>query len=456
MKASLTHLPFLAGVLVTLATACLKETGRGGTEGPEYLPVRVEILQEEDGADTKSLLPIGAEAFHKAALFAFDASGKILLDGGVPVTKVTTTKNFSWSLPVETDLDLYILANYGDLDLSSYLSSTTLRESTLEALAFRCPDSEAFAALGQNGHGIPMAGVSKGVRITSAADPIPIQTKKLFARYDFFFDTAAFTAKGYTVHSVYIASGKANTEVPFFSEGFAQSSPSKLAELDYGTPSDLTDLDYANRGHAITLYFLENCQGNKSGAAHWWNVASSGMSGLDLCSYIDLGIRATDPAGTDMTFFYWIYLGDDCTTNFDVRRNSYRTIKLTLKTPDEVPPTQGLAIIADKSVLSNTIPGACSLYFETSLTQDQITVASSKSEVVASLSSFSPSSEHGVTAYPRSGHVTTSTTAAYNSNVNADIALMRIRHAWEELGENPGYRLSFEVQDIIGDASDAL
>jgi hypothetical protein len=42
------------------------------------------------------------------------------------------------------------------------------------------------------------------------------------------------------------------------------------------------------------------------------------------------------------------------------------------------------------------------------------------------------------------------------SNVNADIALMRIRHAWEELGENPGYRLSFEVQDIIGDASDAL
>ena len=146
------------------------------------------------------------------------------------------------------------------------------------------------------------------------------------------------------------------------------------------------------------------------------------MSGLDLCSYIDLGIRATDPAGNDMTFFYWIYLGDDCTTNFDVRRNTYRTIKLTLKTPDEVPPTQGLAIIADKSVLSNTIPGACSLYFETSLTQDQIAVASSKSEVVASLSSFSSSSEHGVTAYPRSGHVTASTTAAYNSNVNADIS----------------------------------
>ena len=42
------------------------------------------------------------------------------------------------------------------------------------------------------------------------------------------------------------------------------------------------------------------------------------------------------------------------------------------------------------------------------------------------------------------------------SRVNADIALMRIRRSWEELEENPGYRLSFEVQDIIGDGVDAL
>ena len=42
------------------------------------------------------------------------------------------------------------------------------------------------------------------------------------------------------------------------------------------------------------------------------------------------------------------------------------------------------------------------------------------------------------------------------SRVNADIALMRIRRAWEELEQNPGYRLSFEVQDIIGDVQDAM
>ena len=42
------------------------------------------------------------------------------------------------------------------------------------------------------------------------------------------------------------------------------------------------------------------------------------------------------------------------------------------------------------------------------------------------------------------------------NSVNAEIALMRIRRAWDEVEENPGYRLSFEVQDIIGDVSDAL
>ena len=37
------------------------------------------------------------------------------------------------------------------------------------------------------------------------------------------------------------------------------------------------------------------------------------------------------------------------------------------------------------------------------------------------------------------------------NRVNADIALMRIRRSWDALQGNPGYRLSFEVQDINGD-----
>ncbi len=42
------------------------------------------------------------------------------------------------------------------------------------------------------------------------------------------------------------------------------------------------------------------------------------------------------------------------------------------------------------------------------------------------------------------------------STVNADIALLRIKNAWEKLEHNPGYTISFEVQDIGMDAAEGL
>ena len=39
---------------------------------------------------------------------------------------------------------------------------------------------------------------------------------------------------------------------------------------------------------------------------------------------------------------------------------------------------------------------------------------------------------------------------------NANIALTRIRHSWDALEENPGFRLAFEVQDINGEEADLL
>ena len=425
MKAILhPSLPLAAALAaLLLPTSCLKETSGAGP-GERAPLVSVELSLDEKAPDgdgaatTKSLVSVEAESFQKAALFAFDASsGRILLDGGTPLTKVTTTKTLSWSLPAGVTVDLYTLANYGDLDLTPYLSNASLRESDLEALRFSCPDGEAFAALGRSGYGIPMAGVAKGVLISAGNGPLTLEVKRLFARYDFFFDTAPFAAKGYTVHAVYIASGRSNTEVPFFVEGFGQSAPSRLVEMDYGTSADLTGLDQASRSHAATLYFLENCQGNKSGAAHWWEVPTAGLQGLDRCSYIDLGIRATDPDGNDMTFYYWIYLGDDCTTNFDVRRNSYRTIKLTMQTPDVLPPTRGLAIIRGDSVLENALPGGCRLYFETNLSESEISASASKDVLIPSLSAFSATSEKGRTAYPHSGYIDVAVSPSHDRSV---------------------------------------
>lgn len=42
------------------------------------------------------------------------------------------------------------------------------------------------------------------------------------------------------------------------------------------------------------------------------------------------------------------------------------------------------------------------------------------------------------------------------STVNAEIALLRVKNAWEKLEHNPGYTLTFEVQDIGAESADGL
>ena len=400
---------------MTLAAGCVKEKA-----GPEEKPlvfaeVPVDIGEEEtDSPETKSLISIDAERLQKAALFAFRASdGKIIVNGGSPVVKETTSKNFSWSLPLNLSMDIYVIANYGDLDLSAYLSSTTLTESDLEALTFSCSNGTELRQLDTEGYGLPMAGIKSDVVLTSGNTGLNLKVKKLFARYDFYFDAKDFFDAGYTVHALYVSGCKSNTVVPYFLEGYKQTDLSKLNLVDLGTAEDIAELDYASKTHAITLYFLENCQGDKSGAEHWYDVAGSGMSGLNLCSYIDLGIKVTDADGNDSNFFYWIYLGDDCTTNFDVRRNEYRTIKLRLRTPDVVPPTQGITVINPASVMSTTLPGSCSLYFETTLAENQITAAATNGLVTA-VTGYDNANERDYTSYPYSGYVVISAPGSHD------------------------------------------
>lgn len=408
---------FLTLGLLLAAFGCVKEKDSGQPEEPmTMVEVPVDIGEAGySGADTKSLISIEAERFQKGALFAFDAtSHKILLYQGSPIVKTTESKTFSWSLPVNVKMNIYIIANYGDLDLSDYLANTSLTESDLQSLTFICANGTQLKQLEQEGYGLPMAGIKYDVTLTPNNTSLSLKVKKLFARYDFYFNASALTDAGYSVHSLYISASKSNTEVPYFVEGYKQTAVSKLNVVDLGTPEDIEELNYASSGHAITLYFLENCQGDKAGAAHWYDVASANLPGINLCSYIDLGIKATDSNGFDSNFFYWIYLGDDCHSNFDVRRNEYRTIKLNLQTPEVVPPTQGIKIIPDYSTLASTLPNGCRFYFETSLSEAELTARSASDQLNASISGFSNDNERDVTGYAHSGYVDITPVSGHN------------------------------------------
>lgn len=336
----------------------------------EDVPMRFSKVQvniggetKAEGQDTRSIVTIdGVEKFVKAALFAFDMDGKILVNGTAKepyaITAKTATPAFEWDLPVGLAMRIYVIENYGNLNLEPYLNNPDLKVEDLERLVFTCEDTKALAALADkkddNGEGLPMSGIMD-VKLKEEDDVLNVRVRKLFARYDFKLDLGAY--KGYAIEGAFINAMQSNTEVPFFLpkesngeivlSGYRQTSGSKLNLVDTNGEWDLSKL---TDGETVTLYFLENCQGNiyidNNGKkpSSWRNILKEYQdageeSRIENCSFIEFGIKASSNDGKSDVFTQRVYLGDDMKTdnvsNFNVRRNVFQTLKITLSPDSE-------------------------------------------------------------------------------------------------------------------------
>ena len=341
--------------------------------------VQINIGEESQAldAETRSLVNIdGVERFVKAALFAFDSNGHIIVNTNAQdpyaLAITTTSQAFEWDLPVDTDLKIYVLENYGDLNISGLLNNTSLTVSDLESLMFTCGSSSALAALESGGKGMPMSGINN-VRLQSGGDPVNITVGKLFARYNFKLDVSAYTNLGYSVNGVFVKAMKSNTEVPFFvssvggsnpvPSGFKQTDYSKLQVVDTNSQDDLVTLD---AGGYVTLYFLENCQGliypsGSTPASSWRTIYqdfkdANALNKIANCSYIEFGVKVSKSTGEDETFTQRVYLGDDMrnnkVSNFNVRRNVMQTLAISLSPSVTAPPTEAFKFDHSQSIVA--------------------------------------------------------------------------------------------------------
>ena len=365
-------------------TACREaEPERPGAEA-RYVNIPVSLGRENEDADgTRSIVDIEVENFQKAALFAFDAkTGAILTytggKDGEPVATFPRAKNFSWSLPTGVTLDIYAIVNYGDLDLESY-ARPGLKKAELEALRFISRNPSELKQLETEGYGMPMAGIKEGVYLTSPADGLEIPVKKLYAKYNLWFDLSRIEQEGWHVQAMHIIVENANTEVPFFVENYRQDDPSKLVEYDRATEQDLDEIQQGGSGHAVTLYMLENCQGYKEGAESWKTVYKDlGFEALRNCTYIDLSVKVTRAGGEYQNLGYAIYLGrTDMRSDFDIVRNLFKTIKIVLPGPDDPNPASHFFKFSGTESPS-VMPGeSIDLYFVTNLPQEEISASCS-------------------------------------------------------------------------------
>ncbi|MBR1509872.1 MAG: DUF4906 domain-containing protein [Bacteroidales bacterium] len=373
---------FVPTLSVFLAIACIQEEKPSVQEhssSPGEARVRIVLCEETPG--TKSVVSSAVENFTCAYLFAFDSNTKtICLSGdGAPVSLYTEQKSFDWLLPSGLDadgreqrMDIWTVVNpdeSNELILKDFLERTDLREEELESMRFRCADSDAM--LRMESFGMPMSGTLSDIYLESQDDPIVFTLRRLFAKYDLKINTSLFESQGWSVKAARVEAGKSNTAVPFFHTGGGagyKAAAEDLAAVDFATAEDLARLNTMDADsqsvQAITLYFLENCQGDVSSGASKWNAVGTQLgSRVEACSYVEFSVTASKSGYGTRSFKYRLYPGQraDMCSNFDIIRNRHKKINITLEAPTDGFSWTGGADLA-------VMPGeSISIPFETSL-----------------------------------------------------------------------------------------
>lgn len=394
----------------------------GGSSRP-LRPVSVQLQTP----DTKSVISVEAEDFKQAYLFAFDAATQtVFLDGnGNSIALKTSSKTFNWTLPVGT-MDVYAIVNPDSANatvLEEYLSRTDLTEEELEEMVFECSDALSLSRL--ESQGMPMSACSKGIALEEADEGFTLRLRRLFSRYDIRLNVEPFSRDGWSVSAAEVMASQSNTRVAFFYTGEArgvQASAQDLALVDMATDQDLEKLNLVGAdgksADCLTLYFLENCQGDIGPASAWDKVYAELGSAVSLCSYAQFLVKATHPTLGERHFKYRFYPGqaDDMCSNFDIVRNILRKVSLTLS-PDLS--TEGFRWAYDGSL--RLAPGEIlTLRYETSLDREYLCFEALLDGMPSSLlgvqvSSHFPDQNAGypghVTQYPHYGVVTVKASA---------------------------------------------
>jgi len=175
-------------------------------------------------------------------------------------------------------------------------------------------------------NGLPMAGISQKFSHESDRTTVDISLERLVSKVFLTMDLSklkgTFTIKDAALHNTVAT-------ISAFAEG---SSEETSADGDRATDVDLTRL---NGGNSIALIAGENLQGTLlEGNTDPWQKTPENIAGKkDLCTYLSVKGDYYRDGLSIADLCYNMYLGEDCTTNFDLHRN--RIYNLTLSLSDE-------------------------------------------------------------------------------------------------------------------------
>lgn len=302
-----------------------------------YRTTRMDIYGGEYGrlaGSSKSTLDIDDNTVLNFCIFAFDSqTGRLLTYGdeagdelkGEPVYKyIEGSTSFDWCLPLDMEMDFYAVANIGRLevpaDLNAFLSDP--------AMQYSCSQIADM-----NTSGIPMTGVLENQINTEENHQFVIPMKRILSRFDIEIDNTKLTSDVIESKVTKIDLLNAHSKTTLFCEDmeFAGSADDVVDSFDYADEDDLAALN-CDSPASISLYLLENMQtsGNNidgGPALEWYQVREHlEETEGDFCTCLVIYFNQKFSDGTEEGRESYIYLGDDCVSNFDIKRNTVRTL----------------------------------------------------------------------------------------------------------------------------------
>lgn len=297
MNGNKTNKTVLLAALICFLSGC---AGRmdGGEDADA--PVTVSIgLKQEGFADTRSSFSWGDSMINDIQIVVTEDDGS-----AYDVIYSRSTSGLSFTGLAGHHYNVRAIANIGHQasisEMSGYAGLTT-----------------KVSAADIARHGVPMCSApNSGITLSEGTNSLTLNMVRLLARVDFNIDRSRLgSAAGYKVKSVTL----------FNSEGSA---------FDISSAEDVSAL---NAGRSISLYGYENMQGTllPGNTDPWAKVPDRLGANAGKCSYLEVDCSYSYQGKSCDDITYRMYLGNDATTNFDVRRNTVYRLTL-IPTEEEI------------------------------------------------------------------------------------------------------------------------
>lgn len=314
---------------LAIAASCTKEYSR---EGEGY-------VRESDGCVT---VPVDY------GFVSADATrSSVTTQDNSDPTKVTVN-NFAFGIYADGKLDHTEHIGKGQSPKLSLRRGVTYRIYSLmnvgTSYEFPALESEigsvyyGVSSLGDiNASGFPFAGPVGGTGFVAGETPtFSVTFRNLMARINVSLDRSSLAASGseFTLTSLRLVNSPKGA-FPFrgtdAKPGSRAEKSSDVFSGDSATDSDKSALNSLASGAQAHFYVFENMQGDLTPVTNTDPWKKQPQSGADVCTYIEIvGIYKADNGALTSTNTYRMYLGNNATCNYDIERNTVRTVSVKL------------------------------------------------------------------------------------------------------------------------------